>query len=180
MTYLKLKNNRIRISLTKYETLKLFGSTESIDKNDPKTSLTLKMLFKKAASDNDLDITSDNVWIEVARNLSGGYDIYFTKNLYPCILPKVSALTLEFDEIDTAIRAAKAALTSKSRVDFSRFYRYFDRYRIVTLSKNGLLDIPTVFEFAAEILTTRLEVAKTMEYGKLLIKDNAFEILSLI
>ena len=178
MTYLKLKNNRIRISLTKYETLKLFGSTEGLDKNDPKTSLTLKMLFKKAASDNDLNITSDNVWIEVARNLSGGYDIYFTKNLYPCVLPKVSSLTLEFGDIDTAIMASKLALASKSRVDFSRFYRYFDRYRIVALSKNGMCDIPTVFEFANSILTTRLDVAKTMEYGKLLIKDNAFEVLS--
>ena len=178
MTYLKLKNNRIRISLTKHETIKLFGSAEGLDKNDPKTSLTLKMLFKKAASDNNFEVSSDNVWIEVARNLSGGYDIYFTKNLYPCILPKASALTLEFEHIDAAIMASKSAITSKSRVDFSRFYRFFDRYRIVTLSKNGICDIPSVFEFADSMLTSRLDVAKTMEYGKLLIKDNAFEILS--
>lgn len=178
MTYLKLKNNRIRISLTKHETIKLFGSAEVLDKNDPKTSLTLKMLFKKAASDNNFEVSSDNVWIEVARNLSGGYDIYFTKNLYPCILPKAAALTLEFEHIDAAIMASKSAITSKSRVDFSRFYRFFDRYRIVTLSKNGICDIPSVFEFADSMLTSRLDVAKTMEYGKLLIKDNAFEILS--
>ena len=178
MTYLKLKNNRIRISLTKYETEQIFGNAEKIDKDDPKTSLALKMLFKKAAEDNDIRYSAENVWIEVARNLSGGYDIYFTKNIYSSVLPKTSALIFEFANCDAAIKASKAAISSKNKVDFSRFYRFHDRYRLITLSKNGIYDLPSVFEFSDRLLTSRADAAKTIEHGKLLINENAIEVLS--
>ena len=180
MTYLKLKNNRLRISLTKNETVQIFGSLDKPDKDDPRTSLALKMLFKKAAQDNNLDTNSDNVWIEVARNLTGGYDIYFTKYAYPSVFPKSCALTFEFSSCDAAIKSAKAVVSAKHKVDISRLYRFFDRYRIVTLSKNGIRDIPALFEFADDMLTSRADVAKTIEHGELLIKDGAIEILSML
>ncbi len=178
MTYLKLKNNRLRISLTKYETEQLFGSSEHLNKNDPKTSLTLKMLYKKAASDNNLNPDSTNVWIEVARNLSGGYDIYFTKDGCSAILPKTSALIFEFISCDAAIKAARAAAHLKNNFSLCQFYRFFNRYRMVALSKNGISFLPAVFEFAECMQTSRIEMAKTLEYGRLLIKERAIEVLS--
>lgn len=178
MTYLKLKNNRLRISLTKHETEQLFGSSDNINKNDPKTSLTLKMLYKKAASDNNLNPDATNVWIEVARNLSGGYDIYFTKDGYCSVLPKASALIFEFISCDAVIKASRAAAHLSHNFSFCQLYRYFNRYRMVAASKNGISFLPAMFEFAESMQTSRIEMAKTLEYGHLLIKENAIEVLS--
>ena len=178
MTYLKLKNNRIRISLTKYETEQIFGSSDKLDKDDPKTNLALKMLFKRAASDNNLELSADSVWIEVARNLSGGYDIYFIKSGASAMYPKAPVLIFEFSSLNTAIKASRAVAFVKCKTHFSRFYNFFGKYRMIVLSKTGACNIPAVFEFADSLLTSRIDVAKTIEYGRLLIKDNAVEVLS--
>ncbi len=176
MTYLKLKNNRLRISLTKSETEQIFGSSENIDKDDPKTSLALKMLFKRAVSDNNLEIDCSSVFIEVAKNLSGGYDIYFSKSKYCALQPKATLLILDFSSCENAICASKAILSFKYDIADSRFYKYLDRYRMIILTKGKYADIPTI-EFADNVFTTRIDAAKTAEHGRLIIKEKAVDVL---
>ena len=175
MTYLKLKNNRLRISLTKEETEKIFGNADALDKNDPKTSLALKMLLKKAFSDNNLVCDCSNIWIEVAKNLSGGYDIYFTKSKYTSNMTDSTLLVLEFSNCEGAIRTSKAIVASKCEHSDSRFYRLSNKYRMIVVSKRG---IPAAIEFADNVYASKIEVARTLEHGRPIIKDGAIEILS--
>ncbi|MBO5852429.1 MAG: adaptor protein MecA [Clostridia bacterium] len=175
MTYLKLKNNRLRISLTKDETEKIFGNADAIDKNDPKTNLALRLLFKKAVCDNSFIYDYGNVWIEVAKNLSGGYDIYFTKSRYTSSLPDSALLVLEFSSLEGAITASKVILASKCENSDSRLYRLSDKYRMIVVSKKSL---PAIIEFADCVYISKIEVASTLEHGHCIIKDDAIEILA--
>lgn len=180
MTYLKLKNNRLRISLTKDETEKIFGSAEGINKNDPKTNLALKMLFKKAVSDNSFYADCISIWIEVVKNLSGGYDIYFTKGKYISEGCEPTLTVLEFRDCEDAIKASKAIKNSKCEVADSRLYKFYDRYRAMLLTKGETCCLPFALEFADKIYTSRTEAAKTTEYGTLIIQEKAIEKLSSI
>lgn len=178
MTYLKLKNNRLRISLTKNETEQIFGSSEKLDKDDPKTSLALKALFRRAMSDNNFEVDASSIFIEVAKNLSGGYDIYFSKSKYVSLQVKTSLLVLEFSSCEKAICASKAILSSKHDIADSRFYKYFDKYRMIILTKSSDYDLSLALEYADNIFTTRTDTAKTIEHGSLIIKENAAEVLA--
>lgn len=176
MTYLKLKNNRLRISLTKNETEQIFGSSDNIDKDDPKTSLALKTLFRRAMSDNNLEADCSSVWIEVAKNLTGGYDIYFSKSKYYTIQPKSSLSVLEFSSCEKAICASKALLSLNCN-PASRLYKYSDKFRMIIFTKGGGCDMAILPEFADNIYTARVEVAKTAEHGSLIIKEKAIDVL---
>lgn len=178
MTYLRLKNNRLRISLTKNETEQIFGSSEKLDKDDPKTSLALKALFRRAMSDNNLEADCNSIFIEVAKNLSGGYDIYFSKSKYFSLQVKTSLLVLEFSSCEKAICASKAIISSKYDIADSRFYRFFDKYRMIILTRNSDFNLSLANEFADNILTTQTDTAKTIEHGSLIIKENAAEVLA--
>lgn len=178
MTYLKLKNNRLRISLTKHETAQIFGNSDNLDKNDPKTSQALKMLFKKAVFENNLDADYGSVLIEIAKNLSGGYDIYFSKGNSYVFLPKNILGVLEFSNCENAIGLSKTILSLNYEIEQSRLYKFADRYRIIVLTKGGIYRIPALLEFADRVYSTRTEAAKTAEHGRLIIKENAIEILA--
>lgn len=177
MTYLKLKNNRLRISLTKSETEQIFGSSECIDKDDPRTELVLKALFRRAISDNNLEVDSNSVFIEVAKNLTGGYDIYFSKSKCCTLQPKATLLVLEFSSLEKAICSSRAILLFKEDIADSRFYKYIDRYRMIILTKGKAVDIHAT-EFADCVFSSRTHAAKTAEHGNLIIKENAVDVLA--
>ena len=172
MTYLKLKN-RLRISLTKLETERIFGNLGYIDKNDPHITYALKALLKKAVKEQGFPAT-DSVWVEVLKNTSGGYDVFFSKSKPLASNNYTSIAVLEFERLEDAIRYTKAidAMTP------SRLYKYFKAYRFVVCFKNEKNDVPKALEFADRVYTNFTETAKTLEHGTVLIKENAFEILS--
>ncbi|MBQ5910549.1 MAG: adaptor protein MecA [Clostridia bacterium] len=172
MTYLKLKN-RLRISLTRLETENIFGSAHSLNKNDPKVTCALKSLLKKAVTEREFAPTG-SVWVEVLKNAMGGYDIFFSKSEPVAALNYTSVLVLEFSDLENAIKAAKA-------INFcgpSRLYKYFECYRLVVCYVSEKREMPPALEFADKVYKNLTETAKTMEHGTVLIKENAFEILS--
>lgn len=175
MTYLRLKNDRLRISLTKYETEQIFGNADGIDKRDPRARIAIKMLLKRAVSSGSFKPDCNSVWIEIVKNLSGGYDIYFIKSRL--VGEDSDLLVLEFNTCENAITAAKLLKTS-GRYDQSSFYKVFGGYRIIISAKNGIYDLPGVIEFADGILSSDTAVAQTKEFGKEIIEKNAVEILA--
>lgn len=178
MTYLQLKNDRLRISLTKHESEQIFGNTESLDKNDPRTQIALKMLLKRVIHSGNIALSCNSVWVEVAKNISGGYDIYFIKSRFST-REVSSVLILDFSSCDCAITAAKTVNTLKGRCETS-FYKFDDRYRIIAKTENGILDLPGILEFADSIYCSAEKVAETREHGKEIIALNAIETLSML
>ena len=175
MTYLRLKNDRLRISLTKYETEQIFGSAEGIDKSDPRARIAIKMLFKRAVSAGSFKPNCSSVWIEIAKNLSGGYDIYFIKG--KAVYGGAETLVLEFKSCEEAIGAARL-LKAAGRCAKSSFYRIFDGYRIITEAENGIYGLSGAIEFAESVLSSDTDVAQTREFGKEIIKEIAVNILA--
>lgn len=172
MTYLKLKN-RLRISLTRLETENIFGSAHSLNKNDPKVTCALKALLKKAINEREFSPT-ESVWVEVLKNTMGGYDIFFSKSEPTSALSYTSVAVLEFGDLENAIRAAKAITFCGP----SRLYKYCGRYRLVVCCTSEKRGMPPALEFADKVYKSLTETAKTMEHGTVLIKENAFEVLS--
>ena len=177
MTFLRLKNDRLRISLTKEETEKLFGRNDILDPNDPKAKTALKLLFKKAVRDNVLKPERySGVWVEVVKNLSGGYDVYFTKSgLNISSGSLVNNCTLQFLNCADAIKASKI-LALSSAVRKSSFYRFYDKYRMLVELENGAF--APAEEFAEKVFTDTFIAEQTLEHGRELIKHNAIEILA--
>lgn len=169
MTYLKMKN-RLRISLTKKESEKLFGRLDGLDKNDPYTTFALKALLKKAVKEQEFSVCG-SVWVEVLRNRVGGYDVFFSKN--KPVVNYTSVAVLEFENLENLISATKA-------INFcgpSRLYKYFGCYRLVFCYNEESKVLPMALEFADRFLTDVTDTAKTMEHGTVLIKENVFEVL---
>lgn len=175
MTYLRLKNDRLRISLTKYETEQIFGNADGIDKSDPRARIAIKMLLKRAVSAGSFKPNCNSVWIEIVKNLSGGYDIYFIKGRP--VGEDSDLLVLEFNTCESAIAAAKL-MKASGRYYQSSFYNLFGEYRIIVSVKNGIYDLPGIIEFADSIFVSDTAVAQTKEFGKVIIKENAIEILA--
>ncbi len=175
MTYLRLKNDRLRISLTKYETEQMFGSADGIDKSDPRARIAIKVLLKRAVNAGSFKPDCNNIWIEIVKNLSGGYDIYFIKG--KAVIEASEQLVLKFISCDNAIAAAKV-LKAFGRYNQSSFYRIFGQYRIIISAENGIFDLPGVIEFADGILSSDTAVAQTKEFGKEIIKENAIGVLA--
>ena len=178
MTFLRLKNDRIRVSLTRDESEQLFGSKANIDKNDPRTQIALRMLLKRVLKLRAIPFNGNSVWVEITKNISGGYDVYFIK-CHSSFEDECPVLTLEFKDIDSAVKAARSVFTLKGEC-VSSFYKFYDQYRIIAKTKRGLLDLPGALEFADRIFYSVENAAETFEHGKELIALDAIEALSVL
>ena len=180
MTFLRLRNDRLRISLSKNETEQIFGNAESINQNDPRVQTALRALLKKVLRDSNFKPVGYSLWVEVVKNLTGGYDIYFTKSQVNNEESCIPLLMLEFKTCQNAITASKSFVKLSSQYVESKFYRFLDRYHMIIHADKGLYDLPGMIEFTDNILFSSIEIAKTKEYGKEIIKENAIETLALL
>lgn len=177
MTFTTLKNDKLKISLDRLETLQLFGGADNIDRNDPATRFAIKLLFKRALRENYFRPGSGSVFVEIVKTLAGGCEIYFIKNR-GCLSGEETGIpfVFEFLNCENAVRAARVLSAVAGRSAKSRFFRLEDRYRLTVSAKKPLLLRMT--EFADAVYTSPVQLAFTEEYGKELIDENAVEILS--
>lgn len=174
MIFSKLTDDRLRISLSRPETTELFGSAERVDRNAPRIKAALKLLLRKAMCDRLIRPDILSVSVEIMRNLSGGYDIYFSKGRCSSGQFCPTRSVLEFSAIEDAIKASRALYALKT-ADQSSFYKVGRAYRLIISSKK---DNSPAKEFADSISHCPLFIAVTEEHGQEIIKNGAVETLS--
>ena len=176
MTFVSLGEDRLKISLDAKEVLRLFGSYEKIDCTDKDTRFALNLLLKQALPESDFKLNCQRLNVEIVKNLFGGCDIFFFKPL------KVRCLDLreyvfEFSDFEDSIMASKMLTARCLPKSESRLFLFSGRYR---LTGSCWRDFPysPVLEFAETVFTSKTETAKTEEYGKELIGENALRLLA--
>lgn len=185
MTVSSLGNDKLKISLDAREIKRLFGSYEKIDCNNPNTKFALNLLLKQAVPESDFKLNSQKVNVEIIKNITGGCDIYFLKNnlfFKKRVITDGSKQTyiMEFSCLEDAIKASKLIETGPipSKIK-SCFFRFKTNYRLIISSENELSKaLYCANEFAEKFFYTNTEKAKTEEYGKELISENAISLLS--
>lgn len=168
MTFVKLKGNRVKVSLDRNEAVRLFGSADKIDQNSPATRHILKMLFLRAAH-KSFSADCKTVVIEMTHNLTGGWDIYFMKGV--SVKEREDNAVFLFSRAEDAIKGARA-VNNLQDLPESRFLRQADGFALLVKSPSREVRL-ALGEFCREAFFTAGNTA-----GLELIGEKAIELLS--
>ena len=169
MTFVKLKGNRVKVSLDRNEAERLFGSADRIDQNSPATRHVLKILFMRAAQ-KSFSADCKTVMIEMTKNLTGGWDIYFIKSAP--VKQREGVAVFVFDSAEDAVRGAQAAVLQNQALPESRFLKSADGFLLELRSPQRDVRL-ALGEFCLSAYYTTLGAV-----GRELIGKNAIEVLS--
>lgn len=180
MTYTVLKGDRIRISLERFEMIKLFGSKEKILNGSGDTRTIIKMLLKKAVTDLGFKADTSGVTVEIVGNISGGCDLYFIKenNRLSVKSKALKPVVFEFKSCQDAVLAARKFILSEKTGILTHFFKTENGFRLIAPKGLTKKQINLFESFAQKVYFLDLAVALTEEYGKELILNSAVLTLS--
>lgn len=173
MIFSRLQDDRLHISLTRAETIALFGTADKIEGNSSQTKNALRLLIRRAMCDRLIQPDLLSVGVEIMRNLSGGYDIYLSKGKAQSPLSRKARAVLEFSQLRDLIRTSR--ILNPTTRDESNLYRIDKLYRLIINTGDSSLPL---CEFADRVSFSPILIAVTEEYGRKIIGKNAIETLA--
>ena len=180
----KLDNNRLKISLSKEETIFLFGGYEKINYDNPDSKLALNMIIKNALPVYSFELNCKRLLIEVKQE-GADCNIYLTR-LYkkePRRFKRIKSsniLVIEFPDSESLIngicRLSQNNDIKKSQTDL---YIMDNKYKLIIKSETNLNEcISHIREFSLDVLKNKTAVSSVEEYGNIICKDSAVEKIS--
>lgn len=182
MNILNIKENCLVITLSRKD-LDIFGLTyETLDYSSDKTKALIRLVLDKAADlPNTEKYTGRGMLIEALPDTDGGCLMFFTfTNQYgekQLIASDEITLIAESPDIELICRLA-CAVNKMNAAVYSSLFRRNEKYRLMISAPSGsapALDA-VVGEFALPVPKT--EKARTQEYWKELISENAVDTLA--
>jgi hypothetical protein len=147
------KNKSLKIIFSKNEAIKIFGNNRP-NLRDKEIQKIISDLFIKISREISFKTRSPKICVEIIPALYGGFLLNFT------ISNTKSQTMIEFDDIDSFLQAIKLIKGEK------RIYMFENKYRIIFQSEeDGLLHLS---EYFSKSFFSQTEIAKTIEYGKII------------
>ncbi len=179
MTYLSIDRDRIKISLSREEVLRLFGSGFSSIKSEPKAGYVLKSLLKKAVRDMGYRPKSVDIIARAVQNRGGGIDVYFTG----CKRERAQnsdGFVLEFPKIELLSDAAEAIMFSLPELsENGKLYLFEGKYRLLLPCLCAPFELSSLArEFCGKLFTDNCQKAVTEEHGRLILPDKAVRLVA--
>lgn len=173
---------KLKITLSAEESYRFLGKIAKPCCKDPETRRFLAALLRSALHKTDFRLDCDRLYVEIYPSALGGHIIYFTK---PPLIRRFHknpssnlTLMLEFKDFGDLISICKKLKSEGSSEIRSALYKYKGEYSLLITSSPSAFSYPLITEFADKVICSDIAVASVSEYGKLLIKDNAIDIIS--
>lgn len=138
MTVTCINSNKIKVTLTPNERFRLFGETEYFSLENPSVKSAFRAILRKLKYQSPFLEDCSRVYIDLYKENSGGFVIYFTK------LEKTLKNVFLFTDADNMLDALSSV---KRLTDDYRVFSCFDKFYI-EVGKSFSLDIsPHIAEF---------------------------------
>lgn len=181
MTAVTVGIRKLKITLSPEESSQFLGQSENPCCKDPKTRRFLAALLRSALSKTDFRLDCDRLYVEIYPSALGGHVIYFTKAPLLRRFHKNSenfSLLLRFKDFSELSLLCQKLTHENFSENSSVLYKYRGEYSLFLSAPPSAFPYPLITEFADTVICSDIAVATVSEYGKLLIKENAVEVLS--
>ncbi len=175
MTFTAICEEKLKITLGRQETKRLFGSLSTPDRKDQSTKLAIKFLLKCAVQEHYFRPWGKKVAVDIFRNIYGGFDVYFIVEEEEM---DSFSYVLEFPDMASVSGASKIIEGKDLPIVSSGLYKTEQGYRLIIItSKEVLSRLFCISEFYSNIYLSSMERIKTEEYGSPIFTESAVEVL---
>ena len=182
MTAVSVGTRKLKITLSAEESYPLFSSDSVPCCTDPKTRKFLATLLKKALPKTDFRLDCDRLYVEIYPSTLGGHIIYFTKapllKRFHKNPNQQFSFLLSFKDFERLVGICKALKKAEFYSQNSKLYKYKGEYCLTLLTVPSDIPYSIITEFADSDSYSNRKAAVIGEYGKLMIKDDALNILA--
>ena len=173
--------NKIKVSLSEEEVLRLFGGYDMIDYSSQRSKATINSILASALPKDMLPIDCSQVLIEI-RAENNGCAIYFSK-IYKkykktdSVKHKEKTLALTFSSSEDLINFICRRMPEK--LSENRVFTLDDTYILtITLSESSNSELPFLREFCQDIFEDEYVISHILEHGKLICENAELDIKS--
>lgn len=187
MEFLLVNNDKLKVSLTKEDLIKLEIDYKSIDYSNNNTREMLVEILEKGCIETEFNPRNNKLYIEVFPAQDDGCVIYYTRlqgmELFgrSTFASRPVPVIFSFECAETVIEACACAKSRCAhRILCSSLYLYKKQYRLIIWPLDYLDNLSIIFfsEYGKILGAGDVLTAYIGEHGRLIIQENAIEKLS--